>query len=401
MKAFISFLVLSFTTTIFAQLYQPGIEARLDPFSTPNVHVDLGYWEKGALEYYGSGDVNNDGVIGYFDLNAMEEGVLNDMADVDGDSTGSSEIDRQILQDYLEGNIDFLPGQWNHLKPSEKISWVEKMIEIDPTDENPYVPYPEENFYDCGWFAKEMLVNNFGVDNFGNYAYYDKLLQHGDENARFNIPVYVVNTKSYPEGDDPPVGHFINAVLVGDPNESDERYSEDPTNFNHWYFFEPQTDERVFPGDFSMNPNEDVKIQWFGYYPAGEGFTTSEILYFHLNDGEAGEPYYVNANLLTSNPNDPTEVRDGKLATEFKLGNAYPNPVNGIINIPYHKKETEQITFEIYDILGRQLDVVNITETATSNIFTYNLSNFSSGAYFIMARTSQGNYQVVKVVNMK
>jgi hypothetical protein len=82
-----------------------------NPFSRPNVHMQIG---KNKLEYYGSGDVNNDEKINSLDVEAMNNGVVNDMADVTGD--GSVDFnDRNFLEKYVNGEIGYLPNIFNKL----------------------------------------------------------------------------------------------------------------------------------------------------------------------------------------------------------------------------------------------------------------------------------------------
>jgi hypothetical protein len=403
-----------FPKDISAQV-QPPEDLRkigMDPYSQPDIHMDLG---KNKYEYYGSGDVNNDEEINYADVSAMQNGIKNDMADIDGDGTPSTANDQQILIDYLNGNIDNLPSNWNHLNGIEKRSWLEKMIAIDKVDENPYIAFTgnnQDSVYDCGMFSREALINFFGVDSLDNYIYaYKYSSRHGDENARFNIPVYMTFNKVTPGIEPPagtePTGHNINAILVG-PDDT-TRYQEDPTNFNHWYFFEPQTDEEVHPGDFSMNPNKPVKIMWWGYDQnwanEGNAFGYNSIVEFDLQNGQATTTW-VHPWLLTSNPNDTlVSVEDeGGLeqsVQSFDLDNAYPNPTNGFVNVPYTTDKYGKVTFEVYNALGQKIDKIEKYAEAGKNVFSYDLTKLPSGAYLIIGINSEGKQAAIKVLNMK
>ncbi len=91
-------------------------------FSQPNVTMQIGL---DTLQWYGSGDVNLDGKVDSLDLQAMNNGVTNIEADVDGDGIPSTQADKNLLSDYLTGQIDNLPGWWNKLTtPEERINWV-------------------------------------------------------------------------------------------------------------------------------------------------------------------------------------------------------------------------------------------------------------------------------------
>ncbi len=386
---------------------QPGDDLRklgLVPFSQPDMGPKLAI---NKYDYYGSGDVNNDGVIDFNDVSAMQNGETNDRADIDGDGTPSTENDQQILMNYLNGNIRYLPSHWNYLNGIEKRNWVQKMLAIDSVNYNPYIP-DGDSIYTCVEFSKEMLINNFGVDSLINYIGYWKFLNHGDENARFNIPVYMVFTKIQVQSENP-TGHVISGVLVG-PNDT-THFQENPLNFNEWYFFEPEDDGEVHPGDPEMNKNFPVKIKWWGWDfalppPDHPDFSYRGLVEFNLNNGEASVNWY-NPYLVLSNPNDTlvsVENQGGleNKVNDFELGNAYPNPTNGFVNIPYKTNKFGKVTFEIYNELGQLVErVTGKGVTAGKHNFAYNLTKLPSGVYLIRAQTDRGNFSSVKVINMK
>ncbi len=117
-------ILLLFSTLIFSQeLNGPtSWETIGNTFSQPNVHLQLG---RNILDWYGSGDVNNDEVIDSKDLTAMNNGVKNDRSDVDGDGNSSTTNDKKVLNDYLNGTINYLPGHWNSLTTEGKVNWLE------------------------------------------------------------------------------------------------------------------------------------------------------------------------------------------------------------------------------------------------------------------------------------
>ncbi|MCF8305094.1 MAG: T9SS type A sorting domain-containing protein [Ignavibacteriales bacterium] len=366
----------------------------LDPFSQPDIQITEG---RLPTDYYGSGDADSSGFVDFEDYNAMVGGIQNDRADVDGDGVPSTQNDQNILWEYVFGNRDGLPSHWNHLNGIEKRDWAKKMIEIDQTDTNPYI----SGEYDCGWFAKEFFVNSHGAENVENYLHYGKFVN--PRNARFNIPVQRGFTKitSGVPGSDPP-GHRINAVLVG-PNDT-TKYQADPTNFDHWYFFEPQTDEEVHPGDFSMNANEDVKIKWWGY---ANGFFTDIILIdFSLEDGQVSGINAVEPYMLTEDPNSPTSVVEEnsleKSVKNFEVGNPYPNPGNGFVNIPYKNNRFGKVTFEIYDMQGQLVDRINKNDIGPGeNNFKYDFGKFASGIYTVVGTAIDGSIGAVRVIHLK
>lgn len=97
----------------------------IDPFSTPNIIYK---------EYtgHGGGNVNEDleNKINWDDYNAMDT-MPSHISDIDGDGFPSTENDKKILAEYLEGDRNYLPGHWNRLQTrEERESWATKIVNI-------------------------------------------------------------------------------------------------------------------------------------------------------------------------------------------------------------------------------------------------------------------------------
>jgi len=215
----------------------------MNPFFQPN---------DSSLAWYGSGDVDSNNVIDWEDYNAMQSGVQNDMADVDGDGTPSTSQDMQLLSDYLNSSIDYLPGHWNYLQTrAERDSWIEKMMAITGTDtiDYDYPPYPDAfisgNFASLlameFWDYREHTDGNPNDTLWAGYYPYESGI------GRFNLPVYIVAVKFPNTG----IGHGMNAILTGD----------NPLDWNDWNALEPQTDEtNVQPGGWNIRYGSKFKI---------------------------------------------------------------------------------------------------------------------------------------------
>lgn len=254
---------------------EAGFKAAMNPYSQPNIHILEG---RKALDYYGSGDVNNDGIITPADAHLIRarDDAGNYRADVNGNAVIDSS-DAEIIEEYLDGEREYLPSAWNNLKREEKVAWATKMLAIDKTDERPYVPLE----FQCVEFALEHQINFFGIENFSGYPDKDRYDVHGNDNSLFNIPIYSASTVITPgEGSElqtDPSGHRIIAFLAGN----------DPLKFTDWHFVEPQDDSEVNPGDFSMNGDENAMIKWFGYSRANDSFYSRVIVAFDLEGGKA------------------------------------------------------------------------------------------------------------------
>ena len=266
-------------------------------YSQPNV----GSRENGldSLEWYGSGDVNLDGKVDSLDLQEMNQGVSNNMSDVDGDGTPSTQNDKNILNEYLNGTREYLPGDWNFLKtPEEREIWFSKMYLI--TDRLNGTP--------SGWVCADW-INNIELKYYG-LSNYEEALNHGflvqgtniDSVAKFNLPMYHFGTTNTSG-----VSHAVGGVLVGRRISSDS-LSLNPLDFRDWYFISYQGTGRIHPGDFDIDPNHPVEMKKSAYVKNpvnGQNVfsSTGPWIKWDLNNGEPTLTYYWQNKLLLENPN--------------------------------------------------------------------------------------------------
>jgi len=103
---------------------------------------------------------------------------------------------------------------------------------------------------------------------------------------------------------------------------------------------------------------------------------------------------------VTGNPIEPL-ILNGSLnefhmdvPKEYSLRQAYPNPFNPIVTIPYSLKEDGQISLIIYDINGREITrLVDGIQTAGNYQVIWNADGnskeISSGIYFVRMTTAE------------
>jgi hypothetical protein len=80
---------------------------------------------------------------------------------------------------------------------------------------------------------------------------------------------------------------------------------------------------------------------------------------------------------------------------QFELNQNYPNPFNASTTIKYLLPEPSDVIIEIYDILGRKIEMLQLGRIQTGgHQVTWNARNYSSGVYFYKLQT--GEYSETK-----
>ena len=266
-----------------------------NPFSQPNIQDYLG---RKHLDWYGSGDVNNDEKIDSLDVAAIDT-AKNDRADIDGDGIPGTQNDKQILINYLNGKIPYLPGHWDELTTrDERVSWLEKMIKIDDLDTK--VLNLRQNYgWVCGDVTTQEQINFYGISNIDEFIKNHKTTGgtdfFKDHNARFNIPVYQISTINKSG-----LAHSINGILVGN----------NPLIFEEGYKFSDfagRDDINILPGDAQMIDGP-VSIGLEGYVKSSIDNTSQfgyipDIVSWNLKNGIAIFNNYRTYMLTLNNPN--------------------------------------------------------------------------------------------------
>jgi hypothetical protein len=164
-----------------------------------------------------------------------------------------------------------------------------------------------------GWVCDQYATQMAHIDYFGVYDYANCTLNSGatlpfdfTTNGTWENPSYFVFTTTTDGTPHAICGNFIGT----------ENFSEfDVTDFDQWYFWEPQTDARVYPGDYSMNATGPIQIKWYGYYwndfQQIWKYGNRDILKYDLNNGNPTLTYqhpdlttYWDPLLQIQNPED-------------------------------------------------------------------------------------------------
>ena len=258
-------------------------------------------------DWYGSGDVNNDGVINWDDYNLTITGndPFNDgtyRGDTDLDGVSGTASDKQIIYEYLTGERNHI-NKWEFETVDEKINHLEKALAIDPTDLiDPFIAG-----WLCAQYSSQLFVNFRGVYDIENSVF----AQNNGTNLQYDIShngifrtdlqkVSVITTSGVP--------HAINNAYLGAPN------NQNTLEFNYKIYIEPQSDEFVEPGDFSFNPNEYAKEKWYGYYynnPQQQWkYGSRRLVEYDLNQGNPTLTYYHGGLVLPWTPLDKVVYPD-------------------------------------------------------------------------------------------
>lgn len=314
--------------------------------------------------WYGSGDVNNNGLIDWEDYNSTISGN-NPWTDgtyrFDTDLNGVSGTlaDKQIIYEYLTGIRNHI-NKWEFESYSEKVSHFQKAITIDPTDQiNPY-----SSGWLCGNYAAQTFLNFngvynpensvFGEDN-GTNLQYDVM-----HNGIIRIPLREVHTMTS-EG----IAHEINSIYLGSPE------NQDATDFYNRIFIEPQTDEFIEIGNYSLN--DFANENWYGYYfniPFQQWwYSTRSMVNYNFSGGQP--------NLVSQNPN---------LVISWTPFEQIQNPEN--ISLEFPADTNSQFTglpdSLYYGTDYSYSDLSNQTSNQTCSDVTYEILrafNYSAGAY--------------------
>jgi len=144
----------------------------------------------------------------------------------------------------------------------------------------------------------------------------------------------------------------------------------------------------------------------------GDGFTNGEELQDPNGLWTEGSANPGDPTLVThpGSPDDfPTSVDDlNNSPIEFALHSNYPNPFNPSTTIKYsipvadaYNASTTNVTLNIYDILGREVEtLVNEKQSPGNYEVVFNAANLTSGTYFYRL-ISGNNVKTMKMILLK
>ncbi len=183
----------------------------------------------------------------------------------------------------------------------------------------------------------------------------------------------------------------------------------------------------LITGKFLFNvingPNKNLKfyIDW-GTYEASIAFDGrsmrnallekgyENVLWKEWHEGHSWGSWYAHTDLALIHffPDLTDAETNDRLPSEFKLMQNYPNPFNPVTTIKYNISERTFVNLSVYDILGRQTDIlVNDEQSAGVYTINFNAGTRSSGIYFIKMKAvptggQAGSYtETIKMILLK
>ncbi|MBN1927260.1 MAG: T9SS type A sorting domain-containing protein [Prolixibacteraceae bacterium] len=278
----------------------------MDVYSQPNIHIAGG---RNKLDYYGSGDVNNDEVRNETDVQLIREGGLEGLEKARADVSGEGELneeDAQILEDYINGNRNYLPGNWDelNLQPNRRelrIDWVNKRFKD-------YLEYMSIST-PCLINSMIIFLNFTGIKNFKDCEYFGAYGDYEDYKDKIkygvgyeNIPMGIIQTKIKNSN----TYHAMPVFFCG----SNEENPETSLNFENYFVIDYLNGKKVNIGDPYMDENGPAIISALYYDEKEDTHKQKNLVYFQLNEGIASyedkvaldavltqNPYHLNLNL--------------------------------------------------------------------------------------------------------
>jgi hypothetical protein len=99
--------------------------------------------------------------------------------------------------------------------------------------------------------------------------------------------------------------------------------------------------------------------------------------------------------------NIKTNEPKNELPDQFKLNQNYPNPFHRKTTIQYQLMESDWITIDIFNLLGKKVDAAfNSYQSADRHTFTYDAKELPPGVYFYRLQ-GNGFSQTRKMILMR
>jgi len=342
-----------------------------------------------GFDSYGMPDLNNNHNL-RDDYNLIK-GSLDPKADIDADGTPGIDNDLKVYTDYLNGDIEYLPGEYGRSTPSEKEAWIRKVYPIitrlnnrefipvsDPRSQDP------ETRFDCtnGVIQDLLSINGYNPDRADFGLIHPKYTL--EYNGLLNLPVYFAGVHS----DDGVFNHAVTAIFT-------------KTNLNDsdgWLFLEPQTGRVVEPGvDWSIPLNSEIRIQGLHNFKDAYNvgvmdeprFYNAVKIHIDENGNREMDDADINSNMIMDQTTLGVEDNESTNVSEkYSLKN-FPNPFNSNTTISYTTPQEGNVEINIFNIKGQKLEtLVNENQFEGEHKVIWDAEKYPAGIYLYQLQTN-------------
>jgi hypothetical protein len=117
---------------------------------------------------------------------------------------------------------------------------------------------------------------------------------------------------------------------------------------------------------------------------------TFDITTIHVYSGIDSTVFYEGDVQTLVSPTDAPDDGDNVLPSGFNLNQNFPNPFNPTTVIGFDLPRSANVSLEVFDLLGRQVDFINFGyKTAGHHTFEYSAGSLSSGIYLYRLKAGE------------
>lgn len=174
--------------------------------------------------------------------------------------------------------------------------------------------------------------------------------------------------------------------------------TDNETNFLTW-----GTESEDNSAHFNVLRSQDgINFEAIGTV-AAQGKSTSTIHYsFDDKNPFVGENYYKLELVDKSGEVTVSNILMLNVFREQTTYSFYPNPTDGLLYYRYEAKTKENLKIEVIDVVGRTLEIREVTTKVGLNNIATDLNQYPAGTYMVRVHNKQtGNVHIAKVIKDK
>jgi hypothetical protein len=143
----------------------------------------------------------------------------------------------------------------------------------------------------------------------------------------------------------------------------------------------------------NVNPGDTIR-DFFGDYESWGNIGATSIKYCFYDDSNEADSTCA---LVTFDINEsPANIATFTANKPIAIGNAFPNPANDKLNIPYHLASGKSAILNISDMLGKTINTISLQ--AGIQLASVDVSALHSGIYFYSIVSDGKVYETKKFV---